>query len=257
MSKYDIISVSESTLEDLVRQYCDKIESGLRYLTHQKQAAGGRLDVLFADAGNGLVVAELKVVEDDDMLFQAIDYYDYLAKNLEGFSRLLSAHKIDPKQNPRILLIAPSYSQQMLNRVKWISAPISLFRYQIISISGEQIPIFIEEKIEATPVVVKEFTSTDEHVAYIKDASSLARAKKLIADFQAIDRSKVTIDPIKYAISFKYSGTVFAYFSPRRQHFVLSTYNKDGDWTNYPINTDDEFKAAYELATQYIEKLKK
>ena len=68
MRRYKIVDVPESRLEHLVQQGADLIEDGLKYLDHQKRTGAGRLDVLFVDSGRALVVAELKVVEDDSML---------------------------------------------------------------------------------------------------------------------------------------------------------------------------------------------
>src|SRR3989338_6851008 len=64
MKSYKKIDVSEQQLEDLVRRHAGTIEDGLGYVDHQKQAAGGPLDVLMVDSGKSLVVAELKVVQD-------------------------------------------------------------------------------------------------------------------------------------------------------------------------------------------------
>jgi RecB family endonuclease NucS len=111
MKKYAIIDVSEQGLEDLVRQHAGMIEEGLVYVDHQKPTAGGRLDVLLVDSGKALVVAELKVVQDDGMLMQGVDYYDYVSKHVEAFARLYKAHDIDPTQQVRLLLIASSFSQ--------------------------------------------------------------------------------------------------------------------------------------------------
>ena len=51
MKPYKKIDVSEQQLEDLVRRHASMIEEGLSYVDHQKQAAGGRLDVLMVDSG--------------------------------------------------------------------------------------------------------------------------------------------------------------------------------------------------------------
>ena len=96
MKSYKKIDVSEQQLEDLVRRHAGTIEEGLGYVDHQKQAAGGRLDVLMVDSGKSLVVAELKVVQDDGMLMQGIDYYDYISSHVEAFARLYQTHKVDP-----------------------------------------------------------------------------------------------------------------------------------------------------------------
>jgi len=73
MKKYMKVDVSEQLLEDLIRQNAAMIEGGLVYLDHQKQTTHGRLDMLLADSGNTLVIAELKVTQDDGMLMQALD----------------------------------------------------------------------------------------------------------------------------------------------------------------------------------------
>ena len=83
MKKYTKADVSEQELEDIVRRSANLIEEGLVYVDHQKQAAGGRLDVLMVDSGKSLVVAELKVVQDDGMVLQGVDYYDYVSANVE------------------------------------------------------------------------------------------------------------------------------------------------------------------------------
>ena len=70
MLKYKPVQVSEKQLEDLVRQAPDLIEEGLRFIDHQRRTTRGPLDVLLADSANALVVAELKIVEDDHIPMQ-------------------------------------------------------------------------------------------------------------------------------------------------------------------------------------------
>ena len=117
--------VAEDQLEDFVRKNPELIEKGLCYIDHQKRTDRGPLDVLFVDSGKSLVIAELKVVEDDGMLVQGLDYYDYIISNIDGYARAYKGKGIDPAQRPRLFLIAPSFSISLLNRCKWID--ISLF----------------------------------------------------------------------------------------------------------------------------------
>jgi hypothetical protein len=253
---YTTVDVSESELEDLVRRFSDKLEFGMRYLTHQKRTTGGRLDVLLADSGSSLVVAELKVVEDDDMLMQALDYYDYLSLNLEAFARVLGAQSIDPNQKPRIVLIAPSFSRTLVARAKWLSIPITLYRYQVIKLSADVIPVFIREEVADQPEVL-EISSIDEHLAYIKSPEALARAKRALDLLMSVDKARIVADPNRSAISLKYNGRVFAYLVAQRQQISIGTYSKDDVWTIYPIKTDTEFDAAVELAKEKIERIGK
>lgn len=59
----------------------------LIYLDHQICTPDGRLDVLLADYDKTLVIAELKVNEDDGMLMQAVDYYDWANNFVDMFAR--------------------------------------------------------------------------------------------------------------------------------------------------------------------------
>lgn len=249
MKKYRIVEVSEQQLEDLVRQAPEHIEPGLRFVDHQIFASRGPLDVLFVDSGRALVVAELKVVEEDGMLVQGIDYYDYVLRNLEGFARAYSQHKIDPKQQPRLFLIAPSFSVTLLNRIKWIDIPISLFSYQCIEFDeskGEIVSVFKETsapEVQATPEVY----SLEDRFNYITDTKIRTLARSLVSEIQAWDTQRVLVEPTKYDISIKVSGRVFAYIGPRRKHFMVYTNDPEGKWTGYPMNSEADLKLVKSL----------
>src|SRR3990170_2588775 len=156
MKRYTKADVSEQELEDLVRRHAGLIEDGLVYVDHQKPAARGRLDVLMVDSGKSLVVAELKVTQDDGMLFQGLDYYDYVSTHVESYARLYKAHGIDPTQQVRLFLVAPSFSQTLVNRCKWLDLPISLFTFNCLKFEGEAdvVPIFTEQQTVAPPEIV-------------------------------------------------------------------------------------------------------
>lgn len=243
MSKYKKIDASEQQLEDLVRQYADAIEDGLIYIDHQQPTASGRLDVLMVDSGKALVVAELKVVEDDGMLLQGLDYYDYLSTHLEAFARLYRAHAPDPSQEARLVLIAPSFSQTLINRCKWIDVPISLFTFSCLKFEGadEIVPIFSEQAIP-TPPKPPEVHRLQDHLKYITDAAVRSRLSTLLDDVRAWRTGRIALDAIKYAISMKVDGHVFAYLHPRRTYFWVSTYNAENTWTDYGIHDDDDLQ---------------
>ena len=119
MIQYKNIEISEKELEDLIRQYPDAIEAGLKYIDHQRFTDRGPLDMLFADSGKSLIISELKVVEDDGMLMQGLDYYDYLSRNFEGICNAYKNFEIDSKQDIRLILIAPSFSVNIhVERIK-------------------------------------------------------------------------------------------------------------------------------------------
>lgn len=241
MKPYKKIDVSEQQLEDLVRRHVVMIEEGLGYIDHQKPAAGGRLDVLMVDSGKSLVVAELKVVQEDGMLMQGLDYYDYITNNVEAYARLYKAHDINPTQQVRLFLIAPSFSQTLINRCKWIDVPISLFTYNCLKFEGEDnlVPIFTEQAFPTQPEVI-EITHLEDHLTYITDVKTRSKVSTLLEEIKNWKPGAISLDPIKYAISMKVNGRVFAYLYPRRKHYLLATYNDQEEWIEYSVKDDDD-----------------
>ena len=245
MPKCVKIDVSEQVLEDLVRTHAEAIEEGLSFVDHQRQTDGGRLDVLLRDTGAALVVAELKVVEDDGMLMQAVDYYDYVHRNLEAFTRLYKKHSVDPKQRPRLFLVAPSFSQGLLNRAKWVDIPISLFTFICLRLEGvdDIIPVFTEQPIPALRDVVEDYTIED-RLNYITDEGVRSTVTALLDEVEQWAQRDVSLDPTKYAISMKVKGKVFAYLHPRRKHYLIGTYNEEDSWTNYSVRSEEDLGKA-------------
>ena len=170
MKKYTKADVLEQQLEDIVRRNPGLIEEGLVYVDHQRPAAGGRLDVLLVDIDKSLVVAELKVVPDDGMLVQGLDYYDDVSAHVESFARLYKAYSINPTQQVRLVLIAPSFSQTLVNRCRWLNLRISLFTFTCLKFEGDAdvVPIFTEQQVATRPPIV-EVPKIEDHLNYIAD----------------------------------------------------------------------------------------
>lgn len=249
MAKYKVVEVSEIELEDLIRQDPEVIESGLKYIDHQRHAGRGPLDMLLLDSGRALVVAELKVIQDESILTQGVDYYDHVYKNLEGLAHGYAKFHIDTNQDPRLFLIAPSFSIPLLERCKWINIPMSLFEFRCIEFEdrkGQIIPIFKEIAIPSFPERIAPY-SLDQRIDYIIDEVSRQRAEQLIDQLKELDPSRITIEPTKYDISVKVSGRVFGYLCPRRKHFVVETWDEGDKWTKYPIMKQEELDQVIDL----------
>ena len=258
MRKYKVVDVSEKQLEEMVRKAPDLIEEELKYIDHQKRTDRGPLDVLFSDSGNALIVAELKVVEDDGMLVQGIDYYDYITSNIEGFARAYKDKKVDPTQKPRLFLIAPSFSVSLLNRCKWIDVPLSLFTFQCIAFEGDPkdiIPIFKEITIPSMPTKVEVYT-LDQRLNYITDGKVRQTVEDFLKEIKEWDADNILIEPTKYDISIKVSGRVFLYLGPRRKHFIIYTYDNENKWTGFPIQQDEDLEEVKILLKGNYEKFK-
>jgi hypothetical protein len=256
MKKYRQVELAESQLEDLIRTGAELIEDGLKYIDHQKIIDKGRMDVLMVDSGKSIVVAELKINEDDNMLFQGLDYYDYVSTNIDAFARIYKASEIDPTKSIRLMLIAPSFSQFLINRCKWIDANISLFMFKCIKFeeSEEVVPVFSEITIPTPPEPIEEKYAIEDRLAYITSPEARMILEDLIAEIPNWKKDKIFIEPIKYSISVKVSGKVFMYLSPRRDKFIVETYNTEGKWSSFPINSKDDLDGIVDLMKSNMEK---
>lgn len=241
MKTYNKVDVSEQELEDLIRIHAGMIEEGLTYVDHQRRTTGGRLDVLMVDREKSLVVAELKIIEDDDMLLQGLDYYDYVSTHVETYARLYKSHSIDATKEVRLFLIAPNFSQTLINRCKWLNITISLFSFNCLRFDGENevIPIFSEQLI-STPPPPPEVRTIEEHLTYFTDDVVRGRVTALLDEIKNWLPGQITLEAIKYAISMRVNGHVFAYLHPRRKHYLIETFNAEDEWTTYPIRSDED-----------------
>ncbi len=251
-----ITEVSEQQLEDLVRRYADYIESGLQFLDHQLSTGGGRLDVLMVDSGKSLVVAELKVVEEDGMLLQGLDYYDYVTAHREAYSRLYKLGDEAATQEVRLLLIAPGFSTTLINRCKWLDVDISLYRFECLQFEGADgiTPVFIEQTIPSEPAPLKPPT-LGEVLGFITDEDVRKRAVAFLDDVKTWAPG-VTQDCIKGAVSARVNGRVFAYLSPNRRSFRVTSSDADGNWITAPVKSDEDYRRAVNAVRESFERKK-
>ena len=138
MPKVKQIEVNERELEHLLVQDPEVIEEGMRILGHQLQTDSGRLDILASDIDNVLCIIELKTTIDEKQLDQGLGYYDWARTNIQGIS-IHYPDKIDVNQEPRLILIAPDFSESIKRIAKYINVPLDLKEYQALELpNGEK-----------------------------------------------------------------------------------------------------------------------
>ena len=244
-------------MEDRIIQNPDLIEDGLQYLEHQRHTTTGRFDILFADNNDTLVVSELKIVEDTNMLFQALDYFDFVSEKAEGFARIHRSAKIDITKYPRLMLIAPSFSTTMINRCRWLNPEINitLITYQYIKFSSikNNTLVFIPQDISIKPTVLTEKPELAELLKSIKSKEVREMANKFLEETKPLSND-LTIDPLQWGKSVKLKGSVLYYWEPRQHHIRISTPNEDGEWKGFNISTEDGYKKVLELVKNSIKR---
>jgi len=143
----------ERDLEEIVNKHPDQIEDGLVYLEHQLHLGRGFLDILLVDSKKTLVTAELKVGDDEGILTQALKHYDSIDSDRDRLAHhFASKARIDENQEPRILLLAPDFSEEIRKAARHIKPKITLLAFEYLKTRGG------EEGLHCRPVAIERET---------------------------------------------------------------------------------------------------
>jgi len=261
MFEYESADIDERKLEDMVRQAPHLIEDGLKFVDRQRRTVRGPLDILLVDSGNALVVAELKTHEDDGMLMQALDYFDYVSANLDGFGRVYKQFNIDVTQLPRLFLIAPSFSQTLPNRCKWINEDVRislfLYKYIISKATKEDTVVFLETEIPPMPKREEEY-SIPKLLSYIKDDSAKESAEGFLKEVESWNPKAVEVAARKNKIVINISGSKVtkkvAEVWPGRKNWDVDVLDlKEDKWQGFRIPEGDYSELLSLLKSSFIE----
>jgi len=197
---------SEAELEQLLSESPAAIEEGLQILERQVPAGRGFIDILGVDADNTLVVIELKKESDDRILTQGLEYYDFVRDNSERFAQIYPDHEINARVEPRLLLIAGSFSPAVLAAARYVDVPLTLYTYTYLSLGDKQGLYLVEVDVSPPRVFKPGRLSVDEHVAYITDTVANQACQQVIEWLEQLDPA-IETRGLKYRISVKYKGT--------------------------------------------------
>jgi len=97
------------------------------------------LDVLCHDGNGQLVIVQLSVNEDDVMLLHGIQSLDYADKFKSFLKATYNKHKIDEREKPRLILIAPSFSDALRHAVESMKGiRIDLYEWEYLKLGDHK-----------------------------------------------------------------------------------------------------------------------
>ncbi|MEM2254171.1 MAG: endonuclease NucS [Candidatus Bathyarchaeia archaeon] len=110
---------SHHELEQMIVNEIGLVEKGLTVICSNVPVnEKTTLDILCHDSNGQLVIIQLSVQEDDTMLLQGLQSLDYVDKFKAFLKATYNKHKIDDKEKPRLILIAPSFSDAVKRAVE-------------------------------------------------------------------------------------------------------------------------------------------
>lgn len=215
--------LSEKELQEIIGQNLNSLEKGLVLLEAEKTLPKGTPDFLCVDSGGRLVIIEVKLHQDENVLFQALRYFGDVLKNKYAIANSYKDQSIDPKQNPRIVLIAETFSDDIRQLVTLLTPDIELFGYQVIELKNKEkgIVYFPITKYIIENNDIPEAPKIETHYEYLKNEALRPVIDNVRNDIKQIDKAIVEYVTHGY-IGFKYKGKVIAYLIVQRQTFDIS-----------------------------------
>jgi len=222
------IELSEQELESLIVSDPSQIEEELKVISRQHPTESGPLDILAIDSDGSTVIIELKNKAEEGHLDQGLRYYDWIRNNIAWLAKTYSSFGLNPDRSIRLLLIAPSFTDNVQRAAKYIDVELQLFRYQAIQDSKGERAIICTEIDIGQPSEPPEILSEAEKINYIQDEKIRDLFKTALDE---LNKTGIERRSIKhYWFSFWFKGKRFLYMCPKRKFFVAEVLNPDGTW---------------------------
>lgn len=140
MSIEKIAVESQQELEQMVTREIGQVEKDLNVIcNHVPINDKTMLDVLCHDPNGQLVIMQICVNEDDIMLLHGIQSLDYVGKFKSFLKATYNKHRIDDKKKPRLILIAPSFSDALKHAVESMSGiRIDLYEWEYLKLGDNK-----------------------------------------------------------------------------------------------------------------------
>lgn len=156
MSVEKINVENKQELEQMITKDMEVIEKDLTVICNNVPINDKTtLDVLCHDNNGQLVLLQIGIKEDDNMLLQGIQSLDYVSKFKSFLKVTYNKHNIDDQEKPRLIIIAPSFSETILHTVAHIQGiHIDIYEWEYLRI-GEHKGLHLQPVLTSKPTDFK------------------------------------------------------------------------------------------------------
>lgn len=251
---------SEKELHDIIEQEIDALEGGLRVLKHEISLEGGIPDFLCADSGERLTIIEVKLQEDENILFQALRYYSEIDKKRFEIAKHYPTEKIKPNEHPRVILIAKHFSEDVKRLSTLVRPDVELYEYTTVKDSTSKIGIiFHNVSLPTIDETLSEPVSIKNHRDYITKEELKPIFDRIREEITNVGKESNEYSVNQY-IGYKFKGRQFAWIAVQRKSFDVGSHIIDEkgqilDYKSIRINSPEDIKS--ESYREVLERIKK
>lgn len=246
---------NEKELHSIIEKELNLLEDGLSLLKYEMPVGRGIPDFLCVDSGGRLVIIEVKVQEDENILFQALRYYADINKSRYVIANIFSKNDINPNLVPRVVLIAKRFSEDIRLLGTFVNIDVELYEYTTLKDSGGVKGIVYHpislHKVEESIV---EPSRMEDHKEYITNDDLKPVFDKVRKDINNIHNDIEEYVTQSY-IGYKYNGRLLSWIAAQRKSFDVgvNNINEKGE----AINSDSvRIKTGNEDYIELIDKMK-
>jgi len=131
---------SKQELERIITEQLSSIEENMTIVcSHVPINDNATLDILCHDENGQLAIIQISTREDDTMLLSGLQSIDYVDKFKSFLKATYTQHKIDNREKPRLILIAPSFSNAVRNAAESMRGMrIDLYEWEYLKLGDQK-----------------------------------------------------------------------------------------------------------------------
>jgi len=185
-----------SNIIELLANGLGSLERGLQAVRKNVVTPAGNIDILAVDMVGRIVIVEVCDSSNEDILFRAIDHFDWALSEMYNLKEKLDSYNIDPTLAPRILILAPSFTEKFVKRASYLNPNfIDIYEFQIKESMGTKKIYFrpfsfINHKRWVLDLKTK---SLDDHFNYIENMELRETLRNFIIELQSL-RHDLVVD---------------------------------------------------------------
>lgn len=153
---------SKQEFEQLITKEMNQIDKDLTVICSNVSINDKTtLDVLCHDNNGQLVILQLNVNEDDNVLMEGMQSLDYIDKFKSFLKVTYNKNKIDDKQTPRLILVAPRFSDALKHTVEHMQGlRVDLYEWEYLKLGDHKglrlQPVFAARQEKQRDIVKEE-----------------------------------------------------------------------------------------------------